>query len=117
MRKPISPRTHGMLDYIAVAVFALAPAAFGLSGLAAGLSYLLALVHLALTLATAFPLGLVRVVRFSTHGTVELGEGGALVAAALFLFNGAAFWFFLAMGVVLLTVWAGTDYGRRSDWT
>lgn len=117
MRKPISPQTHGLLDYITVAVFALAPAAFGLAGVAAGLSYLLALVHLLLTLATAFPLGLVRVVSFATHGKVELVVGVALAVLALLLFNGAAFWFYLAMGVIILTVWAGTDYVGRGAWT
>ena len=113
MRKPISPRTHGILDYITVAVFALAPLAFGLEGLAAGLSYLLAAVHLAMTLATAFPMGVVSVIPFSLHGTVELAVGAVLAVAALFLFSGAAFWFFFVMGVVILTVWAGTDYAGR----
>ena len=114
MPKPISPRTHGILDYITVAVFALAPVAFGLEGLAAGLSYLLAVVHLAMTLATAFPMGVVRVVSFPAHGKVELAVGVALVLTAFFLFNGAAFWFYVAMGLVILTVWAGTDYVGRA---
>ena len=110
MRKPISPRTHGLLDYATVVVFALAPLAFGLEGFAAGLSYLLAVVHLAMTLATAFPMGVASVIPFPVHGTVELAVGAVLAVAALFLFSGAAFWFFFVMGVVILTVWAGTDY-------
>lgn len=117
MRKPISPRTHGLLDYATVAVFALAPVAFGLEGLAAGLSYGLAAVHLAMTLGTAFPMGVVRVVSFPGHGAVELAVGVALLLAAFFLFSGAAFWFYAVMGLVILTVWAGTDYAGRGALT
>ena len=40
MTRPIAPRLHGILDYVAVAVFLLAPAPFGLTGLAATSFYL-----------------------------------------------------------------------------
>ena len=46
----LTPRAHGYLDYVVVVVFLLAPVVFGLTGFPAVLSYLLAVVHLALTL-------------------------------------------------------------------
>ena len=55
--KPITPITHGYFDYVTVAVFLLAPKLLGFEGLPALLSWTLAGVHLALTLATDFPLG------------------------------------------------------------
>ena len=55
--KPITPSTHGYLDYVTVAVFLLAPKLLGFEGLPALLSWTLAGVHLVLTLATDFPLG------------------------------------------------------------
>ena len=110
MHTLINARTHGVLDYAVVAVFALAPAVLGLVGLAATLSYLLAAVHLAMTLATAFPLGVAAVVPFRLHGTVELVVGAVLVALAFLLFDGAARVFFLVMGLGILAVWAATDY-------
>jgi hypothetical protein len=115
MPKPISPRVHGLLDYAVVAVFALAPAVLGLEGPAAALSYGLAIVHLAMTLATAFPLGLARLVPFRTHGAIEATVGVALLAVGLLLFRHVALLFFLAMGAAILAVWTLTDYGRPAN--
>lgn len=110
MRKPISPRAHGAFDYVVVAVFALAPSALGLVELAAALSYGLAAVHLLLTLATAFPLGVAGLVPFRTHGAVEAAVGVALLVGGLVLFRNVALVFFLAVGAAVLAVWALTDY-------
>ena len=110
MPKLLSPRTHGVLDYVTVAVFALAPTLLGLDGLAAMLSYVLAVVHLAMTLLTAFPLGVVARIPFSLHGTVELIVGAALVLAGSFLFEGPERMFYLVMGAVILLVYLTTDY-------
>jgi hypothetical protein len=76
--KALTDRAHGYLDYGTVLFLALAPTMFGLFGNAAAVFYVLAIAHLTLTLATAFPLGLVRWLRFSAHGAVE-----AVVAFAL----------------------------------
>jgi len=106
----LSPRTHGVLDYVTVAVFALAPSSLGLDGLTATLSYVLAGVHLAMTLLTAFPLGVVARIPFSLHGTVELVVGVALVLTGSFLFEGPGRMFYLVMGAVILLVYLATDY-------
>lgn len=110
MPKLITPRLHGALDYVVVLVFLLAPTLFGLTGFAATLSYLLAGVHLLMTLLTAFPLGVKGIVPFSLHGTVELVVGIVLAVLGVLVFDGAATGFYLAMGVVILIVWALTDY-------
>lgn len=106
----LSTRAHGVFDYVTVAVFALAPVTLGLTGLAATLSYLLAAVHLLMTVATAFPAGVVALVPFRLHGVVELVVGLALVALALTAFEGTARTFYLATGVVVLLVWLATSY-------
>ena len=114
MTKPIAPRLHGLLDYAVVAVFALAPSLFGLDGFAVTLAYLLAVVHLAMTLLTAFPLGVVKVVPFRLHGLVELVVGPLLIVLALLLFDEGARVFYLAAGGAILVVWALTDYGTAA---
>ncbi len=115
MHSTLSPRTHGILDYVTVAVFALAPVLLGLEGWAATASYVLAGVHLLMTLTTAFPLGVVRMVPFTLHGMVELIVGVALIALAFLVFDGTGRVFFATMGVVILAVWAATDYvGERA---
>jgi hypothetical protein len=53
--KPISLTAHGAVDYLAVVIFAVAPAVIGLSGRPAVLSYALAGIHLLMTLLTDFP--------------------------------------------------------------
>ncbi len=70
--KILSPTVHGMLDYLVVVGFALAPAVVGFSGLPATISHLLAIVHLGLTLATAFQLGIWKLVPLAVHGAIEL---------------------------------------------
>ncbi|MGH9949019.1 MAG: hypothetical protein ACRD6X_17750 [Pyrinomonadaceae bacterium] len=112
--KILSPKLHGYLDYVVVAAFALAPTIFGFTGLPATLSYLLAVVHLSLTVLTAFPLGLVKLVPFSIHGMIELVVSIALVLLPFVLgFSGdaAARNFYIAAGVVVFVVWLITDYG------
>ena len=110
MTKPITPRLHGVLDYVVVVLFALAPTLFGLAGFAATLAYVLAGVHLLMTLGTAFPLGVARVVPFRLHGVVEMVVGVVLVLLGFALFAGLARAFYLVVGLVILGVWLLTDY-------
>lgn len=110
MPKLLTPRTHGILDYVTVVLFALAPSVLGLEGLPATMSYALAAIHLVMTLVTAFPLGVASVVPFPLHGMVELAVAVMLLALGLFLFEGTARVFYLVMGVVIALVWATTDY-------
>ena len=111
--KPITPITHGYLDYVTVAVFLLAPKLLGFEGLPALLSWTLAGVHLALTLATDFPLGWLRWLPFWIHGWIERIVGPALVLVAFvpnFSGGGSAFGFYMLMGLVIIAVGWLTDY-------
>lgn len=109
----LTPRIHGYLDFVVVAVFALAPSVMGLSGAPAIISYILAVVHLGLTLTTAFPMGVVKLIPFPVHGTLELIVSIALLALpwlAGFADQAAARNFYLGAGVVIFLVWLTTDY-------
>lgn len=110
--KPISTRAHGVLDYLTVALFALAPTLFDLSGTAATLAYALAAVHLVMTLITAFPMGVVRVVPFRVHGIVELLVAISLMGIGMFNFGleQTAGLFYLLVGLVILVVWLLSGY-------
>ena len=113
----LSPKIHGFIDYAAVAVLAVAPALFGFVGLPAYLCYALALGLLALSLLTAYPLGLARVIPFTVHGGIEVGMTVFLLAAPwLFGFAAvdAARNFFLVAGVALGMVYVLTNY-RAAD--
>ena len=111
--KVISDKTHGILDYLTVAIFALAPSVLGLTGFAALVSYALAAIHLVMTLLTNMPLGVLKIIPIRLHAFVEMLVGPVLVVAALVLppILGDKRGFFLVMGLVILAVWLLSNYG------
>ena len=116
--KILTPRMHGYLDFVVVAAFALAPTLFGFSPVPARISWALAVVHLLLTLSTAFPMGIIKLVPFTVHGAIELIVVIALVAMPwLFSFAGepVARNFFLAFAVIIFLVWLVTDYKAAEE--
>jgi hypothetical protein len=109
----LAPRAHGYLDYLTVVLFALAPTVLGLTGLPAHVAYVLAIVHLLLTLVTHFPLGVAKIVPLPAHGAIELVVSIALVALpwlAGFSADATARWFYVVMGIVIFVVWLLTRY-------
>lgn len=101
----IRPSTHRLLDFVTVLAFALAPFALSLSGPAAWLAWVLAGVHLLMTLATAFPGGPARPLPLPMHGVVELSVGIVLLVMPLAVeWSGAARWFYVCAGAVILIV-------------
>lgn len=111
--KLLSPRVHGVIDYLFAALFLLAPTIFQFNGLPATLATGIAVTHLTLTMCTAFPLGLVKAFPFRAHGWFELVTGTSLVLSPwIFSFSEtlAARNFFLGSGVALLGVWLFSEY-------
>lgn len=111
--KIISIKNHGFLDYITVLAFALIPTVFGLEGIPAYLSYALAVVHLSMTLLTAFPLGVVKVIPVKLHKLVETIVGPVLVIVPWvlgFSENLTARYVYVGMGLVIIAVGFLTDY-------
>ena len=107
----LSPQAHRALDFLTVVAFALAPTVVPLTGPAAILAYVLAAVHLAMTLATEFPEGGRKPLPFRWHGLVEAVVGVTLIVLPFILgWTGAARTFYVAAGAVILGVWALTRY-------
>lgn len=116
--KPISPKVHGILDYLMVPVFLLAPMLFGFGGLPATIARILAGVHLMLTALTAMPLGLIKVIPFKVHGAIEVVVGLSLIGlpwALGFAQVNAARNFFLGVGILILIVAMLTDFGGGAE--
>lgn len=82
--KIISDTANGILDYLTVAIFVLAPSILGLTGFAALVSYALAAIHLAMTLLTDMPLGAIKIIPMR-HALIEMLAGSVLLVAALAL--------------------------------
>jgi hypothetical protein len=113
--KPISLTVHGAIDYLAVVIFAVAPAAIGLSGWPAALSYALAGIHLLMTLLTDFPAGVIKVIPIALHNWVERIVGPVLIILALISMTEAARAFFVAMGIIIFAVERLTTYRSTID--
>jgi hypothetical protein len=116
--KVISDETHALLDYVTVVIFALAPTMIGFSGLAATVSYVLAMVHLAMTLVTDMPFSLAKLVPIKLHALVEVVVGPVLVVGGLggVLAPGPLpeRIFFVAMGAIIFGVWLLSSYGAST---
>ena len=117
MRKPISPRIHGVLDYTTSAAVAAAPRAMNFPRPARMLFESLAGGYTGLSAATDYPLSLKRLVPFKAHGATELAIAAALPflpwalgfadhrAARNLCFGLTA----LTVVVAALTDWEGTE--------
>lgn len=111
--KVLNGMMHGLIDYASVLIFALGPTVSGFTGPQAKICYVLAFVHLLLTLATKFPLGVLKAVPFPTHGAIELLVSILLVVLpwiAGFSAGVNSRNFFLFMGLIIFVVWLVTDY-------
>jgi hypothetical protein len=109
----LSARVHGVIDLVLVAVLLLGPVLVGLGGSPAAIAWTLAAVHLLMTLFTRFPMGVWKRIPFFVHGIVELVVGIALLLLPAFAGYGPgspAKRFYIAVGAVVLVVWALTAY-------
>ena len=113
MRKPISPRTHGVLDYATVVATAAAPHLLDFPAPARRLAYALAGSYLGISLLTDYPLAARRTIPFPVHGATEGAIGLALPAlprAFGFEDHRGARNFFLALTAITAVVAALTDW-------
>lgn len=113
--KIISPRIHGILDYLTVLTLLLAPTIYVFTRTPWTVAYVLAASYLVISLLTDYPLAWKRVIPFSIHGLIELVSVPVLFGLPWLLgFNEdyAARNFFIALAVITLFVWLLTDFKK-----
>ena len=113
MHRAIGPLVHGILDFATVIILLVGPSVVGFGGKQALFCYVLAVVHLLLTVVTRFPFGLFKVVGLPIHGAIELIVGVLLVILpwiADFARGVLSRNFFVCIGLLILAIWAMTDY-------
>jgi hypothetical protein len=111
--KFLSPKIHGFLDYAVIVVLFLAPSLLDFPSEAAATSFILGGAYVVLSLITAYPLSLAKVIPFTVHGTIELVLSPFLVALpwiAGFSGHQVSRNFFIVAGQALFLVWLTTDY-------
>lgn len=109
----LNARLHGIIDYLVVALFALAPTLFAFDGTPQMLCYVLAGVHFTMSVLTAYPLGAIKLIPFPIHGWIEAIVAPTLAALPwLFGFSQTetARNFFLVAAGLVAVVFIITDY-------
>jgi hypothetical protein len=109
----IGPRLHGWLDDLVSLLYVAGALLLGLAGAALAVALAGAAVHFTLTRLTDYPQGTFKLIPFRTHAFIELGEGLAVLAAALALpaLPPPHRVFLSLMGASQLTAFAFSDYG------
>ncbi|PTA67200.1 hypothetical protein [Deinococcus arcticus] len=114
MKPPVTPRVHGVIDYVACAGLLVLPRLLGLSPAARARSQALAAGYLALTVITDFPLAVRRTVPFPWHGRAELLSLPLVLLSA----RGAKTndrRYFAGVAAMVLTAFLSTDWGADPD--
>lgn len=110
----LDPRQHAFVDLGLVPLFVLAPVVLGMSGTPAALAFVLAGVHLVMTVATDFDFSPLSLVPLRLHGWVELVVGALLAVVPwglTWVFDTPEQVFFSAVGIVIVVVRTFTRYG------
>ncbi len=110
--KFIGNRLHSVVDYLTVLLFGAAPFILDFSSIGKALCFTLAGAHLFVTLITDFPGGILKLLSIKFHGWIELLVGIALIVASFGIFPETRIdhLFFLGTGVLVLLVWACSQY-------
>jgi hypothetical protein len=111
--KIISPRLHGIVDYVTILFLGLSPFLFHMNNAARIFTFALGIVHLSLTLLTDFDMGIFKVIPLKIHGTIEVAVSVVLIFVA-FIFrkldDQTSFYYYLVFSLALFLVWLTTSY-------
>jgi hypothetical protein len=111
--KNLSPRVHGVLDYITVLFLLLSPSLFNMQTTGSMFTYILAIVHLLLTLFTDFPLGAFKIIPLKLHGLIEIVVSIALIVVAVWFRSSGdnvSYYYYLIFAIILFIVWTTSEY-------
>lgn len=113
MTRSIGAVTHGILDYLFAILLAAGPSVAGFAGRQARWCYILAAVMFAMGLLTQL-----RLLRLPVHGAIEMILALLLIIMpwmARFSTGVLSRNFYVAIGVLMILLWALTDFrGRRN---
>ena len=116
MQKPLSPTTHGVLDYVFSGVQMAAPALLKLNTNAARTYQVLGAGYTLVNALTDTRAGVKHLIPFKTHQRVDLGflAGMSLLSAVSYIRkDNKALRFHLGFLAIAITHYLLTDYNRR----
>jgi hypothetical protein len=111
---PIPAFVHGVIEYLAAALFIAAPFLLSFDDdTATAVSIVVGVLILVVTASTALPTGLIKSIPVQAHAVIDVALAVVLIAAP-FLFgfsgDGTATAFFIVLGVVHLLLTIGTRF-------
>jgi hypothetical protein len=118
MRKPITPFTHGVIDYATTAALVAATRLLKFPARSARPAYALAMTYTTLSALTDYPLSVKKVVPFKAHGATELAIGAALPMVPWMLGfskHRPARNLFIGLAGLSMVVAMLTDWDKRSE--
>jgi hypothetical protein len=111
---PIPAFVHGVVEYIAAALFIAAPFLFTFEeDTATAVSIVVGVLLLAVTASTALPTGLIKSIPVQAHAVIDYGLAALLIASPFvfgFSDDGTATPFFIVLGVVHLLLTIATRF-------
>ncbi len=116
--KIISPKIHGIIDYIVVIFLLSSSFLFDLKGTASIIAYSLGIIHLLLTVLTDFQAGLIKLIPFKIHGLIELIVSIVLIFVPwIFGFSDdiSAKYFFIGFAIAVFLTWLLTNYKNNHE--
>lgn len=114
----LNSKIHGAIDYLVVVFLFLSPTLFGLKDITTTFTYILAAIHLLLTISTKFEFGLVKLIPFKIHGVIELIVSIVLIGVAFYLGKlegDLSRNFYLSFAIAVFITWLITDYKISSE--
>jgi VIT1/CCC1 family predicted Fe2+/Mn2+ transporter len=111
---PVPAFVHGVVEYLAAALFIAAPFLFSFDDdTATAVSIVVGVLLLGVTASTALPTGLIKSIPVQAHAMIDFALAAVLIAAP-FLFgfsdDGTATAFFIVLGVVHLLLTIATRF-------
>ena len=110
--------SHAIIDYLMVLILIIGPGFAGFAGRQATMAYVLAATIFILAVLTRFPLGVIKVLRFSVHGAVELAIA-LMILILPWLANFArgihSRNFYVLIALMMLAIWLMTDFRGLRD--
>ena len=115
---PVPAFVHGVIEYLAAALFIAAPFLFSFDDdTATAVSIVVGVLILIVTASTALPTGLIKSIPVQAHAVIDFVLAAVLIAAP-FLFgfsdDGTATAFFIVLGVVHLLMTIATRFVSES---
>ncbi|RYD93861.1 MAG: hypothetical protein EOP54_18505, partial [Sphingobacteriales bacterium] len=113
--KLISPKLHGIIDYMLIIFLFLSPVAFNMTKDTSSQVYTIAVLQMVLTVITNYSYGMFRAIPLKLHGVIELLLSVGMVVAAFTIlkYDERAKGYYAGLGIFWFIVVVFSDYDKN----